>query len=84
MIIKKFLANTEKDAIKMAKQELGSNAVVMNIKKVRPRGLAKLFVRSKVEVTAALEEDVSYSDGLFQPSPIPGYRFPDSKRKRIH
>ena len=62
MIIKKFLANTEKDAIKMAKQELGSNAVVMNIKKVRPRGLAKLFVRSKVEVTAALEEDVSYAE----------------------
>lgn len=62
MIIKKFLANTEKDAIEMAKQELGGNAVVMNIKKVRPRGLAKLFVRSKVEVTAALEEDVSYTE----------------------
>lgn len=62
MIIKKFLANTEKEAIEMAKQELGSNAVVMNIKKVRPRGLAKLFVRSKVEVTAALEEEVSYAE----------------------
>lgn len=62
MIIKKFLANTEKDAIEMAKQELGGNAVVMNIKKVRPKGLAKLFVRSKVEVTAALEEDVSYTE----------------------
>lgn len=61
MIIKKFLANTEKDAIEMAKRELGGNAVVMNIKKVHPRGMARLFVRSKVEVTAALEEEVSYS-----------------------
>ena len=60
MIIKKFLANTEKDAIEMAKQELGSEAVVMNIKKVHPKGLAKLFIHSKVEVTAALEEEVSY------------------------
>ena len=62
MIIKKFLANTEKDAIEMAKKELGGNAVVMNIKKVHPRGLARLFVRSKVEVTAALDDNVSYSE----------------------
>ena len=62
MIIKKFLANTENDAIEMAKQELGSDAVVMNIKKVHPKGLAKLFVRSKVEVTAALEENLSYAE----------------------
>lgn len=56
MIIKKFLAKTEKEAIEMAKSELGNNAVVMNIKKIRPKGLAKLFVRGKVEVTAALDE----------------------------
>ena len=60
MIIKKFLAKTEKDAIEMAKSELGSNAIVMNIKKVRPKGLAKLFMRGKVEVTAALDETPSY------------------------
>lgn len=58
MIIKKYLAKTEKDAIEMAKNELGNNAVVMNIKKVRPKGLAKLFLRGKVEVTAALDEDI--------------------------
>ena len=56
MIIKKFLAKTEIEAIEMAKEELGSNAVVMNIKKVKPKGLAKLFVHGKVEVTAALDE----------------------------
>lgn len=61
MIIKKFLANTESEAIEMAKQELGSEAVVMNIKKIHPKGLSKLFVRSKVEVTAALEENTVYA-----------------------
>ena len=60
MIIKKYLAKTEKDAIEMAKEELGNNAIVMNIKKVKPKGLAKLFVRSKVEVTAALDETPTY------------------------
>ncbi len=64
MIIKKFLAKTETEAIEMAKKELGSNAVVMNIKKVQPKGLAKLFVKSKVEVTAALDENIVYdTDG---------------------
>lgn len=61
MIIKKFLAKTETEAIEMAKEELGSSAVVMNIKKVQPKGLAKLFVRSKVEVTAALDENKVYN-----------------------
>lgn len=60
MIIKKFLAKTETEAIEMAKNELGSNAIVMNIKKVHPKGLAKFFVRSKVEVTAALDENIVY------------------------
>lgn len=60
MIIKKFLAATETEAIEMAKKELGSNAIVMNIKKVRPRGFAKFFIKSKVEVTAALDENVVY------------------------
>lgn len=60
MIIKKFLAKTETEAIEMAKNELGSNAIVMNIKKVHPKGLAKFFVKSKVEVTAALDENIVY------------------------
>ena len=62
MIIKKYLAKTETEAIQMAKDDLGSNAVVMNIKKVLPKGLAKLFVKAKVEVTAALDEAVETSE----------------------
>lgn len=62
MIIKKYLAKTEKEAIEMAKEELGSNAVVMNIKKVKPKGLAKLFIHGKVEVTAAVDEPSAGED----------------------
>lgn len=62
MIIKKYMAGTEAEAIEMAKKELGSNAVVMNIKKVKPKGLAKLFVKGKVEVTAALDETPTYEE----------------------
>lgn len=62
MIIKKYLAKTEVEAIQMAKEDLGNNAVVMNIKKIHPKGLAKIFVKAKVEVTAALDENKSYTE----------------------
>lgn len=70
MIIKKYLAKSEKDAIEMAKQDLGNSAIVMNIKKVHPKGLAKIFVRSKVEVTAALDETPSYEEKPKQAAPV--------------
>lgn len=60
MIIKKFLGKTETEAIQLAKDELGSEAIVMNLKKVQPKGLARLFVKGKVEVTAALDENPVY------------------------
>lgn len=62
MIIKKYLAKTEKDAIEKAKEELGSGAIVMNVKKVRPRGIMRIFLRSKIEVTAALDENTTYTN----------------------
>lgn len=56
MIIKKFVAATEQEAILMAKEEMGSNAVVLNIKTIKQRGLKRFFKKDVVEVTAALEE----------------------------
>lgn len=57
MIIKKFTAETETEAILMAKEEMGPQAVVLNIKKMKHKGLARFFKKDIVEVTAALEEN---------------------------
>ncbi len=59
MVIKKFKAQTEKEAILLAKEELGPNAIVMNVKTIKPSGLFKLFKKSRVELTAAIDETVS-------------------------
>ena len=56
MIIKKFQGKTEEEAIELAKAEMGSNAIVMNIKTLKPGGFMALFKKPYVEVTAALEE----------------------------
>ena len=56
MIIKKFQAGSENEAMLQVKEEMGSEAVIMNIKKTKHKGVMKLFKPTVVEVTAALEE----------------------------
>lgn len=56
MIIKKFQGATEMEAVLQAKEELGKDAVVLNVKTIKQRGLFKLFKPTSVEVTVALEE----------------------------
>lgn len=62
MIIKKYEAETEKDAILLAKNELGKDAIVMNIKTVRPKGVYRFFRKGTVEVTAAVDDSGKQAD----------------------
>lgn len=63
MTIKKYLGKTREEALEAARQELGPNMVVMNVKEVRESGLGGVFRRPSYEVTAAIEDD----------SPTPSY-----------
>ena len=62
MTIKKFQGRTQDEAIAKAKAELGENAVIMNVKEVRPRGIFQSFKRPTYEVTAATEEKEKHVD----------------------
>ncbi|MFG6340463.1 MAG: flagellar biosynthesis protein FlhF [Lachnospiraceae bacterium] len=57
MIIKKFTAKTEKEAIENARAELGEGVVVMNVKPVKNKGLFAFLKSPMMEVTVALEEE---------------------------
>lgn len=57
MIIKKFEAETEKEAILKAKDELGTGAIVLNIRTVKPKGFYRFFHKTTVEVTAAIDDE---------------------------
>lgn len=61
MIVKKYTAATETEAVIKAKEELGSAAVVLNVKTVKQRGIARLFKKDFVEITAALDEKENQS-----------------------
>lgn len=56
MVIKKYIAKTEEAAIELAKAELGKDVVIMNVKTNGAKGIAKLFRKASVEVTAAVDE----------------------------
>ena len=57
MTINKYTGKTEEEAKEKAREALGNAAVIMNIKEVKPKGLAGLFKGSTYEVTAAVEDD---------------------------
>ena len=62
MIIKKFQAGTETEAIMLAKDELGKDAIVTNIKTVKPKGLYRFFKKPTVEVTAVVDDNENYGN----------------------
>lgn len=73
MNIKKFQANTETEAMILAKEEMGKDAIVMNIKTISPKGIYKLFRKPLVEITAAIDDtpvvpkDVTKLEPLIKP-----------------
>lgn len=64
MTINKFQGKTKEEAIQKAKAEFGENAVIMNVKEIKPKGLFGIFSSSTYEVTAAIEEKESFSNNM--------------------
>ena len=58
MIVKKFLASTEEEAVLLAKAELGDNVTIMNTKKIEPHGFWRFFKKTSVEITAAVDDNI--------------------------
>lgn len=56
MKIKKYIGDTNHEAMQMMKTELGADAVVLSTRTVRHKGLLKYFKKPLVEITAAYEE----------------------------
>ena len=64
MTINKFQGKTKEEAIEKAKLEFGPNAVIMNVKEVKPKGFLSVFKSSTYEVTAAIEEKANISNPM--------------------
>ncbi|MDF2557286.1 MAG: hypothetical protein K0R71_1114 [Bacillales bacterium] len=63
MITKKIIAESMPLALKMVRQQLGENAIIVNTRAIKTGGLFGLFAKQKYEVTAySLEDNDSYKD----------------------
>lgn len=78
MIIKKYQAVTESEAVAKAKEDLGTDAVIMNVKQVKYKGLRRLFKKDYVEVTAAVDEPDTKEAHKAKKEPV---KTPESKSK---
>lgn len=67
MLIKKFQAASEQEALQLAKQELGKDVIITHIKSIKPKGIYRLFKKPVVEVTAAVDRDEAYEREPLRP-----------------
>ena len=57
MKLKKYVADSMNDALMQIKQELGSEAVILNSKQIKSGGIFGLFKKNRMEVIAALDPE---------------------------
>lgn len=58
MKIKKFLAKDYQTALKMAKAEMGPDAIILHTEKVKKKGILGLFSPPQVQITVAVDETI--------------------------
>ncbi len=64
MTIKKYYGKTKEEAIALAKNELGSDAEIMNIEEKKSGGFLGMGKKSSFEVTAMVDRDIDNSNGV--------------------
>ncbi len=58
MIVKKFSGKDYQEAIMKVKQEMGSDAIILQSREIKPRGLKRFITASYYEVTAVIDDDL--------------------------
>ncbi|MGE4282168.1 MAG: flagellar biosynthesis protein FlhF [Clostridia bacterium] len=59
MKIRRYIGKDAQDAMMKVRMDLGSDAVILNTRKIKQKGLVNLFSKPLVEVLAAIDQDVA-------------------------
>ncbi len=57
MKIKRYMGKNTQEALLKVKMDLGNNAIILNTKKVRQKGIKKYFTKPMIEIMAAIDDD---------------------------
>lgn len=64
MKIRRYVGSNTQEALLKVKMDLGNEAVILNTRKVRQKGLLKLFAKPMVEILAAVDDDSAVKGNL--------------------
>lgn len=62
MKIRRYIGKDVHEAMLKVKMDLGSDAIILNTRKIRQKGFLKLFSKPLIEVLAAIDENSSKAD----------------------
>ncbi|GIP43755.1 flagellar biosynthesis regulator FlhF [Paenibacillus sp. J45TS6] len=80
MKMKKYIVDTMPEAMKLIRNELGQDAVILSTKTVRASGLAGILRKHKIEVIAAVEDDKEQQK---EPAQVPPAAIPTMPRAAV-
>lgn len=83
MLIKKFKAVSMQEALKMVKAEFGLDAMILNSREERPKGIKGFFLKPYVEVTAAMASQRQARDEAVPPVEAPRQNTRDEFRNSM-
>jgi len=62
--VKRYVGETAQEAMQKVKSDLGRDAIILNTRKIRRKGLAGFFSKPLIEVVATIDNDISSSVSL--------------------
>jgi len=57
--VKRYVGETAQEAMQKVKSDLGRDAIILNTRKIRKKGLAGFFTKPLVEIVATIDNDIS-------------------------
>ena len=61
MKVKRYVGETVQEAMQKVKSDLGRDAIILNTRKIRKKGLVGFFTKPLIEVVATVDNDISSS-----------------------
>ncbi len=59
MKVKRYVGETAQEAMQKVKADLGRDAIILNTRKIRKKGLVGFFTKPLIEVVATIDNDIS-------------------------
>ena len=70
MKVKRYVGETAQEALQKVKSDLGRDAIILNTRKIRKKGLMGLFSKPLIEVVATIDSDISTGARQSKPQDI--------------